>query len=145
MLFGNSEHGDITSKISGYFDTNIGPKQEKESYEKIIKEVGCEPLEILFLTDIVNGNFTITSQQTWKIYHNFHITEAVAAKQTGIQVAILVREGNGLLTDEDKAGYQLYTSFDDINVEFASGKRKLDEILTAEVNWFFHCIFDPKI
>lgn len=55
LLFGNSEHGDLTSKISGYFDTNIGMKQDKNSYEKIVKEIGCEPADILFLTDVVNG------------------------------------------------------------------------------------------
>lgn len=55
LLFTNSEHGDLTSNISGYFDTNVGLKQEQLSYEKIVKEVGCEPSDILFLTDIVNG------------------------------------------------------------------------------------------
>lgn len=131
LLFQNSEHGDLTAKISGYFDTNIGPKQEKQSYEKIVKEVGLEPLDILFLTDIVNGNFVSTEIEILTI--NTQITEAVAAKQTGIQVALLVRDGNGPLTDEEKAEYQLYTSFDDINLEFSIGKRKLEEILTAEV------------
>lgn len=57
MLFQNSEHGDLTSKISGYFDTTIGAKQEKQSYENIVKEVGCEPVDILFLTDVINGNY----------------------------------------------------------------------------------------
>lgn len=65
---------------------------------------------------------------------NTQITEAVAAKQAGIQVAILVRDGNGPLTDEEQAEHQLYTSFDDINLEFSVGKRKLEEILTTEVN-----------
>lgn len=30
-------------------------KQDQLSYEKIVKEVGCEASDILFLTDIVNG------------------------------------------------------------------------------------------
>lgn len=29
LLFANSEHFDLTLKISGYFDMNIGAKQEK--------------------------------------------------------------------------------------------------------------------
>ncbi|KAJ6640198.1 Enolase-phosphatase E1 [Pseudolycoriella hygida] len=110
LLFANSEHGDLTSKISGYFDTQIGAKQDKHSYEKIVKEVGCEPVEILFLTDIIN--------------------EAVAAKESGINVAILVREGNGPLTDEQKADNQLFTSFDDIQLECTAVKRKLEEVVT---------------
>ncbi len=61
LLFANSEHGDLTPKLSGYFDTNVGMKTDKASYDKIVKEIGCEPLDILFLTDIVNGNFHFDS------------------------------------------------------------------------------------
>lgn len=137
LLFANSEHGDLTLKISGYFDTTIGAKQDKSSYEKIIKEVGCEPTDILFLTDIVNGNLfvefvSIIRAEMFTI--NFGITEAVAAKESGIKVALLVRSGNGPLTDEEKAEYQMFTSFDDIQSEFVTGKRKCDDILAAEVN-----------
>lgn len=81
-------------------------------------------ITILIIFSIKIEIFTIKTQ----------ITEAIAAKQTGIQVAILVRDGNGPLTDEEKAKYQLYTSFEEINLEFSVGKRKLEEILTAEVN-----------
>ncbi|XP_037025761.1 enolase-phosphatase E1 [Bradysia coprophila] len=114
LLFTNSEHGDLTSNISGYFDTNVGMKQDQLSYEKIVKEVGCEPSDILFLTDIVN--------------------EAAAAKGSGIKVALLVRSGNGPLTDEEKAEYEIFTSFDDIHSEFVIGKRKFEDIVTAETN-----------
>lgn len=51
-----------------------------------------------------------------------------------MKVALLVRSGNGPITDEEKADYQPYTSFDDIQLEFVIGKRKCDEILTDEVN-----------
>lgn len=81
-----------------------------------------------------NLNFiSIQRELTISTIH-FHITEAAAAKEAGIKVALLVRDGNGPLTDEEKAEYQLFSSFDEINLEFVIGKRKLDEILTTEVN-----------
>lgn len=57
LLFGNSEKGDLLDKISGHFDTSVGSKQEVDSYKNISKEIGCD--QILFLTDIINGNFEI--------------------------------------------------------------------------------------
>lgn len=51
-----------------------------------------------------------------------------------MKVALLVRTGNGPLTDEEKAEYQLFTSFDDIHSELVIGKRKFEDIVTDEVN-----------
>jgi len=52
VLFGNSDHGDFTSLISGYFDTTTGPKRERASYETIARAVGLPAGEILFLSDV---------------------------------------------------------------------------------------------
>ncbi len=41
LLFAHSVEGDITPLLSGYFDTNIGQKMEKISYENILKEIGA--------------------------------------------------------------------------------------------------------
>lgn len=57
LLFANTEHGDLLSKLSGHFDTQIGLKKEVDSYTKILKEIGSGAAETLFLTDIVDGNF----------------------------------------------------------------------------------------
>lgn len=48
--------------ISGHFDTKIGMKIHSTSYEKIAKEIGIRPKEILFLTDIPAGISFIKSQ-----------------------------------------------------------------------------------
>lgn len=61
------------------------------------------------------------------------IAEAAAAKGSGMKVALLVRSGNGPLTDEEKAEYDTFTTFDDIHSEFVIGKRKHDDVVTAEV------------
>lgn len=50
--FTNSPEGDLTSLISGLYDTeNAGPKQEPESYRRIAEATGIEPARLLFLSD----------------------------------------------------------------------------------------------
>lgn len=52
LFFGHSEAGDLTPLLSGYFDTETGPKREAESYRRIASAVGKPADEILFLSDI---------------------------------------------------------------------------------------------
>jgi enolase-phosphatase E1 len=53
LLFAHSEHGDLTTLLSGYFDTAMGPKTEAESYLRIAAAVALPPAAILFLSDSV--------------------------------------------------------------------------------------------
>ena len=53
LLFGNTVAGDVNNLFSGYFDTTIGGKLEADSYQKIQKQIGYAPAEILFLSDSV--------------------------------------------------------------------------------------------
>jgi enolase-phosphatase E1 len=55
LLFANSVSGDLLKFVSGHFDTKIGAKQEAESYINIIKELSTTADDIVFLTDVVNG------------------------------------------------------------------------------------------
>lgn len=55
LLFANTEHGDLSAHIAGYFDTAVGAKVESKSYGAIAKEVEFSPEEIVFLTDIIKG------------------------------------------------------------------------------------------
>ena len=52
LLFGHSDAGDLRPLFRGYFDTRIGHKGERESYERIAIEIGLRPDEILFLSDV---------------------------------------------------------------------------------------------
>lgn len=52
LLFGFSEAGDLTPLLSGYFDTETGPKREAESYRRIADATGLDSDQILFLSDI---------------------------------------------------------------------------------------------
>lgn len=52
LLFGHSDFGDLTPLFSGYFDTHIGGKREKASYDRIAGQLGMAPEHLLFLSDI---------------------------------------------------------------------------------------------
>ena len=72
LLFAHTEYGDLTPLFSGYFDTHIGGKKEKESYCKIAKQLGIPADQILFLSDIKE--------------------ELDAAKAAGFQTLWLIRD-----------------------------------------------------
>lgn len=92
LLFGHTEHGDVTPLFSGYFDTTVGNKRDPESYRRIAAAIGLPPAEILFLSDIQE--------------------ELDAAAAAGMQTLQLVR---GLQT-APAAGHPQARSFDEINV-----------------------------
>lgn len=51
LLFAHSEAGDLTPTFSAYFDTRIGAKGERVSYERIAERLDVAPAAILFLSD----------------------------------------------------------------------------------------------
>lgn len=74
LLFGYSAAGDLTPFISGYFDTETGPKREAPSYKAIGAAIGLPPKEILFVSDVAE--------------------ELHAAKAVGMGAVLSVRPGN---------------------------------------------------
>jgi enolase-phosphatase E1 len=76
LIFGCSEAGDLSPLFSGYFDTTSGPKREAQSYQRITREMGYQPEQILFLSDIVQ--------------------ELDAAREAGMATCGLVRDGGEL-------------------------------------------------
>ena len=93
LLFGHTEHGDLTGMFSGYFDTKIGHKREVPSYQAICSEIGCEPSDVLFLSDVGE--------------------ELDAAKAAGLGTVQLIREESIVPAD----GHRKVTTFDEISVE----------------------------
>jgi enolase-phosphatase E1 len=71
LFFANSEAGDLTPLLSGYFDTETGPKRDMESYRRIAVSIGAPAGDILFLSDIVE--------------------ELDAARLAGLQTTLLAR------------------------------------------------------
>lgn len=52
LIFGHTDYGDLTPLFSGYFDTRVGGKREPASYRTIVQQMGVQPDEVLFLSDI---------------------------------------------------------------------------------------------
>jgi len=78
LLFGYSNQGDLLPMFSGHFDlTTAGDKKEASSYQKIAKNLDVSLSDCLFLTDL-------------------H-AEAVAATEAGMDVVLLLRQGNATL------------------------------------------------
>lgn len=90
-------HGDLLKLISGHFDTNVGHKQESQSYKNISQEINVKAEDILFLSDIPN--------------------EVIAAEEAGMRVVILDRPKNPFeLTEDIRKRFTIAKTFDEIRV-----------------------------
>jgi len=93
LLFRYTDHGDLTPFISNYFDTTTGGKREAASYSKIASDLGLEPAEIVFCSDVP--------------------AELDAAGASGLLTTLVVRPGN--TTVEDAGNRRVLTTFDDLD------------------------------
>ncbi len=91
LLFAHTPEGDLTTYLSGYFDTTSGPKRESASYHSIASAIAQPPPQILFISDVV--------------------AELSAAQSAGLQTAFSYRPGNA---SADPQGFRLIHSFDDL-------------------------------
>ena len=89
LFFGHTAHGDLTRFLRGHYDTTTGPKRERESYARIAADMGLEPRQILFVSDVGE--------------------ELDAARAAGMATALAVRPGNrpagGLYDHEPAASF----------------------------------------
>ncbi|MFT3967805.1 MAG: acireductone synthase [Sphingobium sp.] len=92
LLFGWSEHGDLTPLLAGHFDTRIGGKREAASYHAIAAALGLRPATILFLSDTPE--------------------ELAAAVAAGLAVTRLAREGAPAPGEAER--WPVAASFDEI-------------------------------
>lgn len=118
LLFSHTTDGDISDMFSGYFDTTIGLKTEKESYSKIAENIGIEASQLLFLTDIP--------------------AEAAAATAAGLKACLLLREGNAPVSEEHQRTYQAVESFYELMKEdfddLPQAKRHADDAEQSDSN-----------
>ncbi len=75
LIFGHSDHGDLTPFLSAYFDTTTGAKREAESYGRIAAALGAQASLGLFVSDVVE--------------------ELDAAREAGFATALAVRTPPG--------------------------------------------------
>lgn len=106
LLFGHSVYGDLLKYFSGFFDTEVGTKQESDSYKNILSKIDEEPSNVIFLTDVVK--------------------EAAAAKEAGLSTVIVIREGNAALNDEEKVTYTTIKSFLDLTFQTSAKRQKVE-------------------
>lgn len=90
LVFGHSDHGDLTPLLAGYFDTATGPKREAASYRKIAEALAVPPAASLFVSDVV--------------------AELDAAREAGFETALAVRAAPGPAAN----GHRSVTSFDEL-------------------------------
>lgn len=118
LLFGYSDKGNLNEYFAGNFDTTTGSKTEKQSYMDIVAEIGVKASEVLFLTDLPR--------------------EAAPAAEADLKVAIVVREGNTALTEEEKSQYSVINSFAELFSSDESdeppAKKSAPEVAAEESN-----------
>ena len=83
LLFGHSVDGDITGLFAGFFDTNVGPKREPASYDRLCIGINVPPAEVLFLSDVE--------------------AELDAAATAGLRTCQLVRAADGTVASDRHA------------------------------------------
>ena len=92
LLFAHTDDGDLTTFISDYFDTNVGPKSDAESYRRIANKMNLAPAEILFISDVV--------------------TELEAANEAGMKTRLSIRTGNHPQINPDR--FQIIETLNDV-------------------------------
>jgi enolase-phosphatase E1 len=92
LLFANTEAGDLTPFISGYFDTKIGAKKDRESYRRIASELKLQSQPVLFVSDVT--------------------AELDAAASAGFETLLCVRPGNH--PQSPAASHPIIETFDEV-------------------------------
>lgn len=91
-LFQSTLAGDLTPRLSGFFDTAVGPKGQADSYRHIASALGCATSEILFVSDVT--------------------AELAAAREAGCATRLCARPGNP--PQPDAGRFEQITSFDEL-------------------------------
>ena len=92
LLFQNTEYGDLTGLLDGFFDTNVGAKTDPKSYQTISSEIRCKPRQVLFISDATR--------------------ELEAAESAGMDTALSIRPGN---RTPESARFRVIHQFDEIS------------------------------
>ncbi|KAK3922934.1 Enolase-phosphatase E1 [Frankliniella fusca] len=112
LLFGNSADGDLTELFTDFFDTEVGAKVDVESYKSIVKKLDCNADDVLFLTDMPK--------------------EASAAREAGLPVILVEREGNEPIASELRKEFSAVSSFQEVAFESASKKQRVETVNTEK-------------
>ena len=92
LLFRHTNYGDLTPFISNYFDRTVGAKREAESYAKIATELGSDPADVTFCSDVPE--------------------ELDAARDAGVHTVLVIRDGKAAVENRDR--FRTIKSFDEL-------------------------------
>jgi enolase-phosphatase E1 len=96
LLFGHTQDGNLLEYLEGHYDTKIGSKLEKESYERIVADISSKKNvkadDILFVSD--------------------NVLELEAAQDAGLQVCLAVRPGNPQTSTDNGKKFKPVQTFD---------------------------------
>lgn len=92
LLFRHTNYGDLTPFISNYFDTTVGAKREADSYANIAVELGSEPEDVTFCSDVPE--------------------ELNAARDAGVNTVLVIRDGNSAVENRDR--FRTIKSFEEL-------------------------------
>ena len=95
LLFGYSEAGDLCPYFEGHFDTKIGSKKDRSSYEKIAESLKLSGPDLYFLTDSE--------------------VEAGCAMDADWNVILMTRPGNAALIDPKVESLARCNSFPEVS------------------------------
>jgi enolase-phosphatase E1 len=95
LLFGHARAGDLTRRLTGFFDTSVGPKTDAASYARIGTALATGVERMLFVSDAMK--------------------ELDAARRAGCMTALCVRPGNPIQTAEFPI--DVIRTFDEIVVD----------------------------
>ena len=100
LLFAHTDAGDLTSLFDAFFDTEVGPKREADSYRLIADSLNRRPGDILFLSDVV--------------------AELDAAREAGLRTVLVDRREDYPQPRDATAanGHQRVASFDAVDPLF---------------------------
>ena len=93
LFFAHTAAGDLTPRLSGYYDTTTGSKRESASYTAIATDCGLQPNEILFVSDLID--------------------ELNAAQSADMMTTLALRPGN---KPQPESGHPAITSFAEITL-----------------------------
>jgi enolase-phosphatase E1 len=99
LLYGHSQAGDLRSLFSHWFDTRTGAKQEPASYTAIAASMGCDPAQVLFISDA--------------------LTELEAADRAGLAVIFSDRPGN---PGRDSGSFERINDYNQLRVNNSAAK-----------------------
>jgi len=134
LFFAHTDHGDLSSPISAWFDTvNAGPKTDAESYRRIVAEMLLGTGGGGMIMPNSGGGGTPEEREAAAaagvLFLSDNVKEVDAAIEAGLQSVVVRRPGNAPLSEEDVARHRVIESFEELGLAGEPHQQTLSEPL----------------